>query len=92
MGVEANKHIDVRMGIGRSPGQGPFEVNRADAGLLDEMRGDVRHHIPLGLQALSWMPGIPMMSNVSSPLETLLFKYSLGLAQFLPSDERLLDA
>ncbi len=52
MGVEDNQQIDVRMGIGRSPGQGPFEVNRADAGLLDEMRDDVRHHIPLGLQGL----------------------------------------
>ncbi len=33
-----------------------------------------------------------MISNVSSPLETLLFKHSQGLAQFLQSDERLLDA
>ena len=52
MGVEANKHIDVRMGIGRSPGQGPFEVNRADAGLLNEIGDDARHNIPLGLQCL----------------------------------------
>ncbi len=50
--MEVDQQIDVRMGIGGSPGQGPFEVNWADAGLLDEMRDDVRHYIPLGLQGL----------------------------------------
>ena len=35
-GESRDKQIDARMGIGRSPGQGPFEVNRADAGLLSQ--------------------------------------------------------